>query len=232
MEKKKYCIFACGGRGTRMGSPLPKQFLRLGEKTILQISIEQILKAVPDVHPIVVLPEDYIEFWASECRKNNFHTAQSIVAGGFTRFHSVRNALEKITDEDAVVAVHDGVRPLASTDLIRRLFELACSHNAVVPVIPVTDTLKTLKRNDAGELEELPGAGADRSIMFGAQTPQLFRSGVLKRAYSLPYDTVFTDDASVVRASGVEIHYCEGEKYNLKITTADDLEVARRLLSK
>ena len=215
-----------------MGSPLPKQFLRLGEKTILQISIEQILKAVPDVHPIVVLPEDYIEFWASECRKNNFHAAQSIVAGGFTRFHSVRNALEKITDEDAVVAVHDGVRPLASTALIRRLFELAGSHNAVVPVIPVTDTLKTLKRNDAGELEELPGAGADRSIMFGAQTPQLFRSGVLKRAYSLPYDTAFTDDASVVRASGVEIHYCEGEKYNLKITTADDLEVARRLLSK
>ena len=232
MEKKKYCIFACGGRGTRMGSPLPKQFLRLGEKTILQISIEQILKAVPDVHPVVVLPEDYFEFWASECKKTNFHAAQSIVAGGFTRFHSVRNALEKITDEDAVVAVHDGVRPLASTALIRRLFELAGSHNAVVPVIPITDTLKTLKRNGAGELEELPGEGADRSIMFGAQTPQLFRSRVLKSAYSLPYDTAFTDDASVVRASGVEIHYCEGEKYNLKITTSDDLEVARRLLSK
>ena len=131
-----------------------------------------------------------------------------------------------------MVAVHDGVRPLASTALIRRLFELAGSHNAVVPVIPITDTLKTLKRNDAGELEELPGAGADRSIMFGAQTPQLFRSRVLKSAYSLPYDTAFTDDASVVRASGVEIHYCEGEKYNLKITTADDLEVARRLLDK
>ena len=131
-----------------------------------------------------------------------------------------------------MVAVHDGVRPLASTALIRRLFELACSHNAVVHVIPLTDTLKTLKRNDAGELEELPGKGADRSIMFGAQTPQLFRSGVLKSAYSLPYDTAFTDDASVVRTSGVEIHYCEGEKYNLKITTADDLEVARRLLDK
>lgn len=226
MERKKYCIFACGGHGTRMGGSVPKQFLRLGDRTILQHSIEKVLDAVPDVHVIVVLPDECREFWSKECRESNITVPQTVVSGGITRFHSVKNALEKIPD-NAVVAVHDGVRPFAGKDMIAGLFEAAQSVPAVVPVVPVVDTLKVLD----GSLCEKEGRSADRSELFGAQTPQLFWSETIKAAYRQPYDTGFTDDASVVRALGVNVKYVPGERYNIKITTPEDLLLASALLS-
>lgn len=226
MNRKKYCIFACGGHGTRMGEALPKQFLRIEGKTILQLSVERVIKAVPDVHIISVLPQEYMDFWFAECSDSGFSFPQTIVQGGITRFHSVRNALEKVPD-NAVVAIHDGVRPFAGLKLIADLFEVAESCEAVVPVIPVTDTLKVLD----GNLCEKDGRSADRSELFGAQTPQLFKSETIKAAYALPYDTSFTDDASVVRAYGAAVKYVPGEKFNIKITTPDDLLLARALLS-
>lgn len=226
MERKKYCIFACGGRGTRMGESLPKQFLRLGDKTILQLSIEKVLDAEPDVHVVVVLPQEYMEFWSRECSRSLLTVPQTIVQGGITRFHSVKNALEKIPD-DTVVAVHDGVRPFCDNELMTNLFRTAQTCPAVVPVVPVVDTLKVLDT----ELCEKPGRFADRSELFGAQTPQLFWGETIKAAYRQPYDTSFTDDASVVKAYGVDVKYIPGKKFNLKITTPDDLLLARALLS-
>ncbi|MCQ2185396.1 MAG: 2-C-methyl-D-erythritol 4-phosphate cytidylyltransferase [Bacteroidales bacterium] len=229
MAVEKYIIFACGGRGTRMGAEVPKQFLRLEGKTILQLSIERVLEAVPDVQVVLALPSQYREFWAEECERQSFDIRQRIVDGGITRFHSVKNALEKVPD-NALVAVHDAVRPFAGIELIRTLFSLAELHPAVIPVIPVTDTLKVLKANEAGELEEVPGSKADRSVLFGAQTPQLFRADVLKKAYEQPYDTAFTDDASVVQAMGCAIKYIPGERYNIKLTTPEDMDFAQKLL--
>jgi len=224
--KKNYCIFACGGRGARMGADIPKQFLRLGTKTILQLSIERITNALPGISVITVLPDEYRQWWADECSSMRFFIPQMIVRGGITRFHSVRQALDKIPD-DAVVAVHDGVRPFVSEQLVQSLFrEVESGEKAVVPVIPVTDTLKVL---DAS-LEPIPSASADRSVLYGAQTPQVFDSKTLKQAYALPYDTAFTDDASIVASMGGKVKYIPGERYNIKITTPEDLSLARLLL--
>lgn len=229
MSRKKICVFACGGHGSRMGAELPKQFLRVGDKTILQISIEKMIEAVPDVHIVLVLPSEYVSYWKQECSRQHFRIPQSIVDGGITRFHSVKNALSKLPD-DAIVAVHDAVRPLVSVELVRRLFTLAEEHPAVVPVVPVIDTLKVLQKDENGILRTIQGAKADRSVLFGAQTPQLFWSETLKSAYKLPYDTLFTDDASVVEASGVEVFYTEGERYNIKVTTPEDMLFLGRFL--
>lgn len=226
MKRKKYCIFACGGHGTRMGGETPKQFLRIGEKTVLQLSIEKICDVVPDVRVIVVLPQEWIEFWKEECHKGMEDVHQTLVQGGITRFHSVKNALTHVPD-GAIVAVHDGVRPLVSQELVRSLFENMEAHQAVVPVIPVTDTLKALD----GDMLEIDGVNPDRSVLFGAQTPQVFLSETLKAAYGQPYNVSYTDDASVVRSYGVNVEYVPGEKYNIKITTPEDLFLARALLS-
>lgn len=222
---QKVCIFACGGQGTRMGADVPKQFLRLGGKTVLQLSIEKIVEAEPDVKIVIALPALWKEFWREECLKMKMHVTQSIVDGGITRFHSVKNALEKVPG-DSIVAVHDAVRPFVSTDLVRTLFAKAEKCGSAVPVIPVTDTVKVLDKS----LNEIDGAVADRSVLFGAQTPQVFRADMLKAAYKQAYSTAFTDDASIARAAGYEVKYVPGEKYNIKLTTPEDMLFAGFLL--
>ena len=144
-------------------------------------------------------------------------------------FHSVRNALSKIPD-GALVAVHDGVRPLVSQGLVRSMFEKAANVPALIPVVPCVDTMKVLEKN-GDDLAAIPGASVDRSKLFGAQTPQIFHSEVIKDAYSLPYDTAFTDDASVVEKNGKNLSYVMGERFNIKITTQEDLVLSRAILS-
>lgn len=228
MEKKKYLIVTAGGRGTRMGGRIPKQFLAIGEKSVLQLTIEKFLSALPDLKVITVLPKSHLESWKNHCLEHNFICPQTLVEGGITRFHSVRNALEKVPP-GAIVAVHDGVRPFVSVELIRKLFSLAESSPAVIPVTPVTDTLKVLKRDNEGVLHPVPDAFADRNVLYGAQTPQVFNSDVLKQAYRGAYDTAFTDDASVVERTGAQLTYVEGERLNIKITTPEDLVLANVL---
>lgn len=228
MDKKKYLIVTAGGHGTRMGGPVPKQFLTVGEKAVLQLTIEKFLDAVPGVKVVTVLPRTHIGTWKNYCLEHNFVCPQILVEGGMTRFHSVRNALEKIPS-GAIVAVHDGVRPFVTRDLIRKLFLMAATSPAVIPVTPVTDTLKVLVRDGGGLLKPVPGASADRSVLYGAQTPQVFDSDVLKKAYRGAYDTAFTDDASVVEKTGTPLSYVEGERLNIKITTPEDLVLANAL---
>ena len=222
------------GSGTRMGADRPKQFIELGGKAILQMTMEVFIKACPGISIVTVLPEDFIDYWKSYCYRRNFTCPQIIVKGGITRFHSVRNALEKVP-EGALVAVHDGVRPLVTEKLVAKMFEDAASVPALIPVIPCVDTMKVLRtvKDEAGAsiLQTIPGASVDRSLLFGAQTPQIFHSEILKAAYALPYDTAFTDDASVVDKYGKNLSYTMGERFNIKITTADDLILAKAIMA-
>ncbi len=229
MQRKKYVIIMAAGSGTRMGAQMPKQFLELGGKAILHRTIEVFLKACPGISVVTVLPKDHIGYWRNYCLDHNFICPQILVSGGITRFHSVRNALEKIPS-GAIVAVHDGVRPLVSQELIRDMFNKAETEPALIPVIPCVDTIKVLACKD-GELTAIPGATADRSVLYGAQTPQVFHSEIIKDAYSMAYDTAFTDDASVVEKYGKSLSYVTGERLNIKITTADDLLLAGAVLS-
>ena len=229
MERRRYVIVMAAGSGTRMGGSLPKQFLEIGGKAILQKTIEVFLEACPGISVVTVLNSDYIQYWRDYCLKHNFTCPQTIVAGGFTRFHSVRNALEKIP-EGAVVAVHDGVRPLVTASLVREMFENVAEIPALIPVVPCVDTLKVLQK-DGDELRTVEGAVADRSVLYAAQTPQFFHSELLKSAYSMAYDTMFTDDASVVQKYGKSLSYTMGERLNIKITTQEDLLLARAVMS-
>ena len=159
---------------------------------------------------------------------------QILVKGGITRFHSVRNALEKVPD-GALVAVHDGVRPLVSEELIEKLFKKADQCQSAIPIVPCIDTMKVLQHKvweDGTETwTEIPDQKADRSVLYGAQTPQVFHSEILKAAYAQAFDTAFTDDASVVARYGKSLSYMMGERLNIKITTQEDLVLAEAILN-
>ncbi len=171
---------------------------------------------------ILVLPAAQKDWWRDYCRESGFLERYTMVSGGITRFHSVQNALKYVGD-DGVVAVHDGVRPLVSRSLLERLFEAAESHEAVIPVVRVVESVRRTEGDGS-----LP---VPRDGLVLVQTPQVFEARVLKEAYRQPFSPSFTDDASVVEASGGGIHLVEGDRFNLKITTPDDLAVAAELLT-
>lgn len=216
------------GSGTRMGADVPKQFIELCGKAVLQRTIEVFVEACPGIKVVTVLPEAHIAYWKSYCLKHNFTCPQILAKGGISRFHSVRNALEKVP-EGALVAVHDGVRPLVSAALVREMFEKAENVNGLIPVVPCVDTMRVLRKS-GDMLEPMPGASADRSVLYGVQTPQIFQSEILKSAYAQAYDTSFTDDASVVEKYGKNLSFVIGERFNIKLTTPDDLKIARALI--
>ncbi len=229
MERKFFLVAVAGGSGLRMGAQMPKQFLPLGGKPILRRTIERFLDACPDAKVVTVLPDSHMDWWKNYCLENGFTVPQVLVKGGFTRFHSVRNALERIP-EGAIVAVHDGVRPFVSADLIRSMRDKMASCPALIPVVPCTDTLKAV-RIDGDNISSVPGPAPDRSATACAQTPQMFHSEVLKAAYAQAFDTSFTDDASVVEKNGTPLSWCLGERRNIKVTTPEDLLLAEAMLT-
>lgn len=218
-----YAVFVAGGSGTRMGGDVPKQFLELGGIPVLQRSVERFLEAEPSARVITVLPQQHIGTWQEMCLRYAVPFSQTIVAGGMTRFHSVLAALGKVPD-GAIVSIHDGVRPLVTASLVRRMLDEMATPDgpqALIPVVPVTDTLRSTD----------PGVPApDRSRLVAVQTPQMFLSEVLKAAYRQPYDVSFTDDASVAERLGVRICTTPGERFNIKITTPEDYRLAKLLL--
>lgn len=228
MDRKKYLVVTAGGSGTRMGASLPKQFLDLGGRAVLQMTLERFMDACPDIKVITVLPEAHIAWWRRYCRDRNFNCPQRLVSGGFTRFHSVKNALDYVPD-GVVVAVHDAVRPLLSTGLIRAMFQRMETVRALIPVVPSVDTLTVLDKDPDGTLHDA-GEEVDRSRIYGAQTPQMFRSEDLKAAYGQGFDLSFTDDASVARKYGIPLSYIAGERNNIKLTTPEDLSLAEAIL--
>lgn len=218
----KYAIIVAGGKGTRFGSEMPKQFLPLKGTPVLMHTINRFANHFDNI--IVVLPEEQIEVWKKLCDKHNFITTHKIVAGGATRFHSVKNAIDSITPNDNdIIAVHDGVRPLVNSDIITNTIEASCSHGSGIPVIDVTDTIRQVANDDISQ-------ALLRSSLRAVQTPQTFNAKILKSSYDTPFNKAFTDDASVVEASGHHITLTEGNPRNIKITHSIDLIIAEELL--
>lgn len=217
---KRYVVIVAGGQGVRMGADRPKQFLEIGGKPILRHTIERFLAFDPSFEVIVVLPSAQKEWWRDYCRQSGFLERYSIVSGGITRFHSVQNALRFVGDE-GLVAVHDGVRPLVSRALLERIFAAAKKAPAVIPAVPVVESVR--------RVEEDASVPVSRDGLVLVQTPQVFAADVLKKAYDQPFSPSFTDDASVVEASGVRVHVVSGDRINLKITTPEDLQLAEGL---
>ena len=221
MNKERYAIIVAGGRGLRMGGELPKQFLPLSGKPVLMRTLELFEGEVNRI--ILVLPEDHISFWQELCQRYHFTLPHTVALGGETRFHSVRSGLSHLPQE-GLVAVHDGVRPLASRALIRRSFEEAERSGAALPACPVTDSLRL--RQDEGKSEAV-----DRSRYVAVQTPQTFDLGRLQQAYQQAYSPLFTDDASVYEAASLgSITLVAGKETNIKLTTPRDLLLAELLL--
>ena len=218
---KRYVVIVAGGQGVRMGADRPKQFLEIGGKPILRHTIERFLAFDPSFEVIVVLPSAQKEWWRDYCRQSGFLERYSIVSGGITRFQSVQNALRYVGNE-GLVAVHDGVRPLVSRPLLERIFAAAEEAPAVIPAVPVVESVR--------KVEEEASVPVSRDGLVLVQTPQVFAAEVLRKAYDQPFSPSFTDDASVVEASGVRVHVVPGDRMNLKITTPEDLQYAEGLV--
>jgi 2-C-methyl-D-erythritol 4-phosphate cytidylyltransferase len=219
---KRFAIIVAGGSGTRINPEKPKQFLLLDGKPILIRTLEIFYAADPSVEIVLVLPEKETEEWKSLCNKYKFTVPHQIVTGGETRFHSVKNGLNSINGK-GVVAVHDGVRPFASTGLINKCFEEAEKNGNAVPCIPVAESIRKVSEKGLSEV-------ADRNSLVIIQTPQCFDSEILKKAYSSDFKDIFTDDATVVEHCGYKINLIEGERENIKITYPFDLKIAKSII--
>lgn len=225
-----YVIIVAGGKGLRMGSDIPKQFLPIGGKPVLMHTLEAFYSYDQALRIILVLPVAQQCYWKELCVQYNCVVPYQLANGGETRFHSVNNGLSFIPDEaDGVVAVHDGVRPFVDCKVIRSCFEGALLHNAVVPVVDVVETLRHLLPNKAMQKCSQTVSRADYKLV---QTPQTFQIKLLKQAYCQPFRDTFTDDASVVEALGQSVFLIQGNRENIKITTPFDIKVATALLEK
>jgi len=217
-----YVIIVAGGKGLRMGSDVPKQFLPIGGKPILMRTIERFRAYDDNLQIILVLPEAQQDHWRRLCEDYHFMVDYMLANGGETRFHSVQNGLALIPDDaDGVVGVHDGVRPFPSIDVIRNCYETARTQKAVIPVIPVVETVR--------HLEGEGSVTVPRDEYRLVQTPQTFDIQLLKAANRQPYNDGFTDDASVVESYGHAITLVEGNRENIKITTPYDMKIAEVL---
>ena len=218
-----FVIIVAGGKGLRMGADLPKQFLPIGGKPVLMHTLEAFHKADAAMRLILVLPQSQQTYWKSLCEEYAFSIPHQVADGGETRFHSVKNGLA-LVDEAGLVGVHDGVRPFASIEVIRRCYAEAARYKAVVPVIDVVETIRMVQGDDSQTV--------DRNLYKLGQTPQVFDVALLKQAYHQSYIPGFTDDASVVEAYGEKIHLTAGNRENIKITTPFDLKIAETILQK
>ncbi len=219
---KKNVIIVAGGRGKRMQSEIPKQFLPLYGYPVLMHTLKKFYRYDNSIRIILVLPKRQIRVWKKFCRDYMFDYNHDIVQGGVTRFHSVKNGLSKIRGKDHLVAIHDGVRPLVSLETIRKCFKKAeISGNA----IPVIDIPESIRKTENGKNQPV-----DRSKYKLIQTPQIFHFNMLFESYKQEYKSEFTDDASVVESLGHSINLVQGNKENIKITTPADLIIAESYL--
>lgn len=217
----RYVLIVAGGSGRRMGIEVPKQFLLLAGKPVLMHSIERFRKFDKSIRIIVVLPEDYIEFWENLRKKFSFSVKHEVIPGGASRYHSVKNGLQLVED-DSLVAIHDGVRPLISTETIVRCFAAAEKYGNAVPAINTSDSLRMIT-----EQGNMP---VNRSFIRSIQTPQVFRSTLIRKAYQQDFQTVFTDDATLLEKTGESIHLVDGNRENIKITNPEDMIIAEALI--
>lgn len=221
MSLTKSTIIVAGGSGKRLGGPVPKQFQSVKGRPLLMWAIDAFHRHDATMPLIVVLPKEHFEIWRALCMGHRFFIEHQVVAGGEQRYHSVKAGLEKV-EGDGLVAVHDGVRPLVSTDLIGRCFDAAHQHGAAIPVVPVVPSVRETTADGSRAL--------DRSKLLAVQTPQCFHVDLLRKAFALPYDPAFTDEATMVERLGVKVNLVEGEENNIKVTTALDMKLAEAFL--
>ena len=213
---RKYAIIVAGGNGSRMKSDVPKQFLFINDKPIIAITINQFLKVGCDV--IVVLPAEHFSTFKNEMLHHCSSQEMVLAEGGKTRFDSVKNGLDLVAD-NSLVAIHDAVRPFVSVELIETSFSEAEKNNSAIASVPLKDSIRLITTDG--------NKSKDRANYRLIQTPQTFQSDSLHKAYNQPYNTSFTDDASVFEANGNNIHLIDGDYKNIKITTPEDLLVAK-----
>lgn len=219
-----YAIIVAGGSGNRMQSTIPKQFLLLDGKPVLMHTITAFSECIFNPQILLVLNIDQHKSWEELCLKYNFNIPHQVIKGGTQRFHSVKNGLKTIK-RNGLVAIHDAVRPLVSTQLISKSYQTAQENgNCIIGITP-TDSVRSVSED--GKSEAL-----SRDQLALIQTPQTFQVSLLKKAYQTPYRNEFTDDASVAEYAGFKIHLIEGERENIKITYPEDLEIASILMKK
>lgn len=218
---KKYAIIVAGGKGERMQQDMPKQFICLGNKPILMHTLAGFYKFDSSIELILVLPQAQFEFWNELCVKHKFEIPYQLTAGGATRFHSVSNGLALVPN-DCLVGVHDGVRPFVSVETLKRCYTAAETLKAVIPVVDAVDSIRFI--------DEKGNNAVDRSKYKMVQTPQVFHSDLLKKAFTQTYSPLFTDDASVVEGIGEHVNIVEGNRENIKITTPYDLLIGEAIL--
>ncbi len=222
MKLIEYALLVAGGKGTRIKSSLPKQFIELVGKPILLHTIEAFISYSDSIKIILVLPEDDFPIWESICKKFNFSYPIVLQKGGETRFQSVKNGLGRIEGE-GLVAIHDGVRPLISSDIIGASFRLAAAHQSAVAAVRLKESIRMTDQDNTKAM--------DRSKFRIIQTPQTFHLQLIKKAYEIKEDPSLTDDASVAEKAGHIISLFEGSYENIKITTSEDLVVAEALMN-
>ena len=211
---QKVALIVAGGKGDRMNADIPKQFLLLNGTPILMHTLKQ-FSLFEEI--VLVLPHSQFDYWQELCSVYNFTQKHILVAGGITRFHSVKNGLDRIAD-NSVIAIHDGVRSLISTKLIDSLINETKSGIGVIPTVPIKDSIRKVEGENSVHV--------DRSSLFKVQTPQCFLSTDIKEAYTQSFSDTFPDDASVFESNGGRITTLLGEEKNLKITTKEDLKIA------
>jgi 2-C-methyl-D-erythritol 4-phosphate cytidylyltransferase len=220
---KKTAIIVAGGTGQRMGTTLPKQFLAIEGKSILLHTISQFVSAFDDINFIIVLPADYIQEGQALITSSGLSQSFQYVAGGDTRFQSVKNGLAQ-ADPASILFVHDAVRCLLTPDLIQRCYQQAVEKGSAIPAVSSTDTIR-IKEGTKHHV-------VDRTNVMMIQTPQTFNAALLKKAFDQAYQPSFTDEANVLEASGKEVYLIEGEYENIKITRPLDLAIAEFILAK
>lgn len=218
---KRYVIIVAGGNGNRMNTPVPKQFLKLDGKPIVMHTITKFLETDPSIEVILVIAQEHQATWETLCHEYMFNKPVKIANSGESRFQSVKNGLQYVT-ELSIVGVHDAVRPLVSSKTIIAAYKAAEMYGSAIPAVPINDSIR--------QIESTRNIALDRSRYCAIQTPQCFRSDILKKAYEQDYKYTFTDDATVVEAMGEQIRLVDGNTENLKITGPKDLIVAEALM--
>lgn len=217
----RQAIIVAGGRGTRMNNEVPKQFLPLCGKPIVMHTLETFYNFDSHIELILVLPEHLISYWQNLCTEHQFKIPHHTVAGGNERFYSVRNGLA-FAKPNALIAIHDGVRPFVSHRTLESCFAEAQLQGNAIPTMPLVDSIREIKLNESQIV--------DRTKLRAIQTPQVFQSQIITKAFEQPFSPTFTDDASVVEAYGEKIHLVEGNVENIKLTTPFDLLIGEALL--
>lgn len=219
----KYVLIVAGGKGTRMNSEVPKQFVELNHRPILMHTIDSLLNSYQIDQIVLVLPSKFVGYWDELCKKHHFNIALKISEGGPKRYHSVKQGLSLIPN-NVLVAIHDAVRPFVSGQLLNNGFEIATRKGNAVPVVAINESIREI----SGSLNK----AANRNQFKVVQTPQFFQASLIKKAYQQPFNDRFTDDATILESSGQQIYLFDGEPLNIKISTPEDLILAKSLLTK